>query len=126
MESFNPGEIIPHCFHANGYGAEHLVFTCPRISKDFPVDSALTLDMEKLSDPQALISSMTSSMPTLPTPPVPGGAALGLPGQSENSAEQWEDFKTSMETFWERQRNMAMASVKTTRDWFDSFFEWHI
>ena len=44
MESFNPGEIIPHCFHANGYGAEHLVFTCPRISKDFPVDSALTLD----------------------------------------------------------------------------------
>ena len=30
MESFNPGEIIPHFFHYNGYGADHKVFTSPR------------------------------------------------------------------------------------------------
>ena len=31
MESFDPGEVIPHCFHANGYGADHLGFRCPRV-----------------------------------------------------------------------------------------------
>ena len=29
MESFRPGQIIPHAFHANGYGADHLCFTVP-------------------------------------------------------------------------------------------------
>ena len=30
MESFEPGEIIPHCFHYNGYGAEYKGFRSPR------------------------------------------------------------------------------------------------
>ena len=34
MESFDPGEIIPHCFHANGYGADYLGFRCPRVKKN--------------------------------------------------------------------------------------------
>lgn len=34
MESFDPGEMIPHCFHANGYGADHLEFRSPRVSKN--------------------------------------------------------------------------------------------
>jgi hypothetical protein len=32
MESFHPGELIPHCFHANGYGADHQLFMCPRLT----------------------------------------------------------------------------------------------
>ena len=34
MESFDPGELIPHCFHANGYGADYLGFRCPRVKKN--------------------------------------------------------------------------------------------
>ena len=95
-------------------------------------DSMLTLDMEKLSDPKALISSLTSSMPTMPSlpmmpfmpmMPMSGGAASGMPEQNGNSIEQWEDFKTSVDSFWERQRNMQMASMRTAKGWFDSFFE---
>ena len=34
MESFEVGEVIPHHFHANGYGADYLGFSVPRRSKD--------------------------------------------------------------------------------------------
>ena len=34
MESFDPGEVIPHCFHANGYGADHLEFRSPRVANN--------------------------------------------------------------------------------------------
>ena len=30
MESFKPGEVVPHWFHANGYGADWLGFSSPR------------------------------------------------------------------------------------------------
>ena len=30
MESFEPGELIPHAMHMNGYGAEYVGFHCPR------------------------------------------------------------------------------------------------
>ena len=33
MESFFPGEVFPHCFHANGYGADYLGFETPRKPK---------------------------------------------------------------------------------------------
>lgn len=33
MESFVPGEVIPHCFHANGYGADYLGFKVSKIWK---------------------------------------------------------------------------------------------
>ena len=32
MESFEPGEVIPHAFHMNGYGADHRGFHVPRRS----------------------------------------------------------------------------------------------
>lgn len=34
MESFDPGEVIPHCFHANGYGADYQGFRCPRVKEN--------------------------------------------------------------------------------------------
>ena len=34
MESFEPGEVIPHCFHANGYGEDYLGFRCPRVKEN--------------------------------------------------------------------------------------------
>ena len=34
MESFEPGEVIPHWFHCNGYGADYLGFCTPRRSKN--------------------------------------------------------------------------------------------
>ena len=34
MESFEPGEVIPHCFHANGYGEDYLGFKCPRVKEN--------------------------------------------------------------------------------------------
>ena len=33
MESFVPGEVIPHCFHYNGYGPDYGVFVTPRMKK---------------------------------------------------------------------------------------------
>lgn len=43
MESFDPGEVIPHCFHYSGYGAEHVVFKVPRAKRN----SAATLALDK-------------------------------------------------------------------------------
>lgn len=42
MESFTPGEIIPHCFHFDGYGAEHVSFKVPRAKRN--ADAVLKLD----------------------------------------------------------------------------------
>ena len=44
MESFHPGELIPHAFHANGYGADHLLFQCPRMTLEDSHYYSLTLD----------------------------------------------------------------------------------
>ena len=33
MESFVPGEVIPHCFHYNGYGPDYRVFVTPRMKR---------------------------------------------------------------------------------------------
>ena len=33
MESFEPGVVIPHCFHYNGYGADYKNFRTPRVKK---------------------------------------------------------------------------------------------
>ena len=33
MESFVPGEVIPHCFHYNGYGPDYKVFVTPRMKR---------------------------------------------------------------------------------------------
>ena len=35
MESLKPGEIIGHCFHANGYSRDHLGFKTPRTKSAF-------------------------------------------------------------------------------------------
>lgn len=34
MESFDPGEVIPACFHANGYGADYRGFKIPDVRKN--------------------------------------------------------------------------------------------
>ena len=35
MESFTPGEIIAHCFHANGYSGNYVGFKTPRVKDAF-------------------------------------------------------------------------------------------
>ena len=35
MESFKPGEIIAHCFHANGYSRNWIFFKTPRVKNAF-------------------------------------------------------------------------------------------
>lgn len=42
MESFDPGLVIPHCFHYNGYGAERVSFKVPRVKRNH--DGVLALD----------------------------------------------------------------------------------
>mgnify|MGYP002862138236 FL=1 len=42
MESFDPGELIPHCFHMNGYGADYRGFRCPRVENN--ENAVLALD----------------------------------------------------------------------------------
>ena len=49
MESFEVGEVIPHYFHANGYGADYLGFSVPRRPKgvataDFNRANSVKLD----------------------------------------------------------------------------------
>ena len=42
MESFDPGLVIPHCFHYNGYGAERVSYRCPRVKRN--ANAMLALD----------------------------------------------------------------------------------
>ena len=42
MESFDPGEVIPACFHANGYGADYRGFRIPDVARN--EDAMLTVD----------------------------------------------------------------------------------
>ena len=44
MESFDPGEIIPHYFHYNGYGPDHVSFTAPRPNRNSRTSRNLALD----------------------------------------------------------------------------------
>ena len=44
MESFHPGELIPHAFHMNGYGGDYQLFMCPRLTKEESHYYSLTLD----------------------------------------------------------------------------------
>ena len=34
MESFEPGEVVPACFHMNGVGPDYAGFRCPRVTSD--------------------------------------------------------------------------------------------
>ena len=42
MESFEPGEIIPHAMHMNGYGADYKGFKSPRVKNN--AEGLVTLD----------------------------------------------------------------------------------
>ena len=46
MESFNPGEVIGHAFHYNGYGADYQFFSTPRGKKPFGKEAVLKLGTE--------------------------------------------------------------------------------
>ena len=43
MESFNPGEIIAHCFHANGYSRNRISFKTPRVKNAFAPESVVRI-----------------------------------------------------------------------------------
>ena len=61
-------------------------------------------------------------MPLMPFAPMPGRTAWGWPGQSGSGKEQWEDFKSDMDAYWEQQRDMQKSSMEAARDWWGSFF----
>ena len=42
MESFDPGVVIAHCFHCNGYGADYMGFKAPRVKKS--IEGAIDVD----------------------------------------------------------------------------------
>ena len=55
MESFHPGDVIPHWFHANGYGPDYLGFATPRKPKgmtvhDHNLAAAVHLDKTQFHD----------------------------------------------------------------------------
>ena len=52
MESFVPGEVIPHWFHANGYAADYLGFCSPRRPKDVAVSDHNKVQTVKLDKTQ--------------------------------------------------------------------------
>ena len=41
LESFHPGEIIAHCFHANGYSHDYLGFKTPRVKDAFDTNAVV-------------------------------------------------------------------------------------
>ena len=43
LESFKPGEIIAHCFHANGYADNYLGFKTPRVKDAFGADAVVNV-----------------------------------------------------------------------------------
>ena len=43
MESFNPGEIIAHCFHMNGYAGDYRGFRTPRAASAYSKDATATV-----------------------------------------------------------------------------------
>ena len=100
------------------------------IKNNAPV-SLPTVDIEdmlnKLSNSSSSMPSMPPMppvpiMPPMPFMPMPGGAAWGWPGQSDNGREQWEDFKSKTETFWEQQRDMQKSSMEAAKEWWSTFF----
>ncbi len=55
MESFHPGDVIPHWFHANGYGPDYLGFASPRKPEglsvhDHNLAGAIHLDKTQFHD----------------------------------------------------------------------------
>lgn len=48
MESFEPGEVIPHWFHTNGYGAEYLGFCTPRRPNNVNIEDHNKVALAKL------------------------------------------------------------------------------
>ena len=44
MESFEPGEMIPHTFHFGGYAEDHQAFKCPRVKTNGEAILAVDVD----------------------------------------------------------------------------------
>ena len=58
MESFEVGEVIPHYFHANGYGADYLGFCVPRRPKDANTEDFNRKNSVKLDEKQFHVFGM--------------------------------------------------------------------
>lgn len=43
LEAFHPGEIIAHCFHANGYSHDYLGFKTPRVKDAFDTNVVMRI-----------------------------------------------------------------------------------
>jgi len=58
MEAFEVGEVIPHYFHANGYGADYLGFCVPRRPKDVTPEAFNGPNSVKLDETQFHVFGM--------------------------------------------------------------------
>lgn len=103
-----------------------LVKGLEKFSSDPNATGALTLDVEKLSDPKSALSSISSllsipsadSMPFMPPMlPMPF-----MPMQGGDGKEQMEDLKSKVESFFGQQRDLQKASVKASKEFWGSFF----
>lgn len=103
-----------------------LVKGLEKFSSDPNATGALTLDVEKLSDPKSALSSISSllslpsadSMPFMPPMlPMPF-----MPMQGGDGKEQLEDLKSKVESFFGQQRDLQKASVKASKEFWGSFF----
>ena len=94
------------------------------IKNSAPV-SLPTLDIEKVLDKLSASSSSMRFMPPvppMPPMPMPGAAPWGWPGRSEEVKDQWDDFMSDVEAFWEQQRDIQKSSVKAAKKWWSAFF----
>ena len=100
-----------------------LVKGLEQISDSSAPNATPTLDVEKLSDPQALISELTSSsIIDLPFLPKMGENGWEFPMQNGNPQEQMMELKTKVDSFWEKQRDLHRSSMEAAKQWWGLFF----
>ena len=63
-----------------------------------------------------------SAMPAMPMPPMPF-MPFGKKGcEKEETKEQWGDFKSNMENFWDQIRDMQNSSMEASKEQWNTFF----
>ena len=112
MESFEPGEIIPHCFHMNGYGADYKGFYVPRKQDDLSTGDFSKVNSMRLDKTQFHTFGMLWE-PDGYTFYIDGrknGPKVGL-GEGEAVSHTEEFILISTEAKWYRKNRMTGKGV---------------
>ena len=117
MESFEPGEVLPHCFHANGYGADYLGFRVPRKPKGMRGDAHNKANSVKLDKTQFHTFGLLWE-PDGYTLYVDGEQRGPKVGQGDGEAvSQTEEFiLVTTEAKWYRNKQMTGEGVPELED----------